>query len=100
MTLSSRMESRASISGAGLCGQPRRAFRYLQRLRSANRHNARVGILHDAGLDGGGGEDRLDRLREALEPVDAADQDVAHAALLELRQHLHPELGALGLPKP
>jgi hypothetical protein len=42
----------------------------------------------------GGGEDRLDRLRQACEAVDAADQDVAHAALLELGQHLHPELGA------
>jgi hypothetical protein len=38
--------------------------------------------MHDACLDGRFGEDRLDRLREAFEPVDAADQDVPHAALL------------------
>jgi hypothetical protein len=33
-------------------------------------------------------ERSLDRLREALEGVNAADQDVADAALLELRQDL------------
>src|SRR6266508_2153729 len=45
-------------------------------------------------------EDRLDRLREALQPVDAAEQDVGDAALLELAQHLHPELRALRLLEP
>ena len=49
---------------------------------------------------GGLGEDGLDRFREAFEPVDAADQDVLDAALPELGEHLHPELGALGLLKP
>ena len=56
--------------------------------------------MHDARLDGRLGEDRLDRLGESLEPVNAADQHVAHAALLQIGQHLHPELGALGLLKP
>ena len=56
--------------------------------------------VHDAGLDGGLGEDRLDRLGEALEPVDAADQDVLDAALLEVGQDLHPEFRALGLLEP
>jgi hypothetical protein len=40
--------------------------------------------MDNAGLDGGLGEDRLDRLGEPLEPVDAADQDVSDAAVLEL----------------
>jgi hypothetical protein len=46
------------------------------------------------------GVDRLDRLREALQPLDAADQDVGDAALLKLREDLHPELRALGLLEP
>ena len=56
--------------------------------------------VNDAGLDGGLGEDRLDRLGEALEPVHAADQDVLDAPLLEVGQDLHPELRALGLLEP
>jgi hypothetical protein len=43
--------------------------------------------VHDAGLHLGLREDGLDRFREALQPVDAADQDVADAALLQLAQH-------------
>jgi hypothetical protein len=46
------------------------------------------------------GEDRLDRVGEPLQPVDPADQEVGHAALLELAQDLHPELRALALFKP
>ena len=46
------------------------------------------------------GEDGLDRLGEALKAVDAADQDVLHAAVLQIAQHLHPELRALGLLEP
>jgi hypothetical protein len=68
----------------------------------AARHvpQAQADEVHDARLHRGFGEDRLDRLGDAFEPVHAADQDVAHAALLELGEHLHPELGALGLLKP
>jgi hypothetical protein len=40
--------------------------------------------VDDAGLHDHGRVDRLDRFREALQPVDAADQDVFDAALLEL----------------
>jgi hypothetical protein len=40
-------------------------------------------------------EDGLDRLRQALESVDAADQNVPDAVLLQLASHLQPELGAL-----
>ena len=46
------------------------------------------------------GKTGLDRLREALQPVDAADQDVAGAARLQVGEDLHPELGALGLLEP
>ena len=56
--------------------------------------------VHDAGLHPGLREDRFDRLGEALEPVDAADQDVADAALLQLAQHGEPELGALRALEP
>ena len=68
----------------------------------ASRHVLQA-VAHEvnhARLHGGLGEDRLDRLREALQAVHAADQDVPDAALLELGQHLHPELGALGFLKP
>ena len=56
--------------------------------------------VNDARLHHGLREDRLDRLGEPFEPVDAGDQDVLHTALLEIGQHLHPELRALGLLKP
>ena len=38
--------------------------------------------------------------REALEPVDTRDQDVMHAAGLQVVEDLHPELRALGLLEP
>jgi hypothetical protein len=44
--------------------------------------------------------DGLDRLREASEPVDAANQDGADATGLQVGQHLHPELGALCVLEP
>jgi hypothetical protein len=40
--------------------------------------------MNDTRLDGRPREDRLDRAGEAGQPVDTADQDVLHAALLEL----------------
>jgi hypothetical protein len=46
------------------------------------------------------GPDGLDRLGEPLQPVDAADQDIGDAALLEFGQDLKPELRALGLLDP
>ena len=36
-------------------------------------------------------EDRLDRFGELFETVDAADQDVSDAALLEVGEDLHSE---------
>jgi hypothetical protein len=56
--------------------------------------------VHQAGLHRRGREDGLDRLGEALQPVDAADQDVADTAGLQVGQHLHPELGALAVLEP
>jgi hypothetical protein len=56
--------------------------------------------MNNTRLHDGLGEDRLDRLREPLQAVDAADQDVLHTALLQIGQDLHPELRALGLLEP
>jgi hypothetical protein len=68
----------------------------------APRHvlQAQADQVDDACLDGRAREDRLDRVGETLQAVDATDEDVADAALLELGQDLHPELRALGLLKP
>src|SRR5215210_7866959 len=56
--------------------------------------------VHDAGLHPRGREDGFDRLGEALEPVDAADQDVLDATAAEIVEDGQPELGALGLLPP
>ena len=48
--------------------------------------------MHQTRLHGRLRERRLDRLGEPAQPVDAEDQHVGDAALLELTQHLHPEL--------
>jgi hypothetical protein len=48
--------------------------------------------VHDAQLHRGLRIYRLDRLREALETVHAGDEDIFQAAVLQLRQHLQPEL--------
>ncbi len=56
--------------------------------------------VNDAGLHGRLREDRLDCLGEAGQAVHAADQDVLDAALLQIAEYLHPELGALGLLEP
>src|SRR3954468_23435430 len=56
--------------------------------------------MHDAGLDLGLGENCADRLGEALQPVDNGNQDVSHAAVLQLVHDPQPELGALGLLDP
>jgi hypothetical protein len=48
--------------------------------------------VHDAGLHPGLRERRLDRLREALEAVDAADEDVLDAAAAQVVEDGQPEL--------
>ena len=56
--------------------------------------------VHDAGLHPRLRVDGLDRLREAAQPVDAADEHVLDAAGLQLGQDLEPELGAFGALEP
>lgn len=51
--------------------------------------------MHDAELHLGLGEDALDSLGKTREVVDASDEDVVYAAILEVRQDLKPELGSL-----
>ena len=45
-------------------------------------------------------EDGLDRLGEPGQAVDAADQHVLDAAVVQVVEHRQPELGALGLLPP
>lgn len=56
--------------------------------------------MDDGGLDPGLREDRLDRLGEATEPVDAADQDVLDAARAQVVEHRQPRARALALLPP
>ena len=56
--------------------------------------------MHDAGLHPGLGEDGRDRVREARQAVDAEDQHVTDAALVQIVEHGQPELRALALPPP
>ncbi len=56
--------------------------------------------MHDAQLDLGLRVDRLDGVGESGEPVHAADQHVAHPAVLQLVEDPHPELGALRAGEP
>ena len=44
--------------------------------------------------------ERVDRFREALQPIDDGDQDVSDAAVLELVHDPEPEFDALGLLDP
>jgi len=57
--------------------------------------------MHDAGLDGGIREGRIDRIREALEAVHDRDQDVFYAAIAQVVHHREPELSpfVIGNPK-
>ena len=97
---SKRLERR--LGGVGVDGGVDRLQVAGDLLALAARHvlEAVADQVHDARLHRGLREDRLDRLGEALQPVDAADQDVLDAALLELGEDLHPELRALGLLEP
>ena len=92
-----------SISKPRLC-RPfcQRSGRHLQ-LMPRGRHNAKVGVMHDAGLDHGLVPDRADGVGQALEAVADQHEDVAGAAVLDLAQYPEPELGALAvavLPGP
>ena len=50
--------------------------------------------MHDAGLQRGRRIDHRQCLGHALQAIGHRDQDVGHAAGLEVVEHLHPELGA------
>ena len=54
--------------------------------------------MHDAQLDAGLGERRLDRFRETREAVNTRDEDVGHAAVLQIGQARQPGLRHRGLP--
>ena len=56
--------------------------------------------VHDAQLHYGLGEHCFDGIWEALEPIDAGDEDVLHTPVAQLRDHLQPELGPPGLRQP
>ena len=56
--------------------------------------------MHQAGLDGGVRERGFDGLGEAGEPVGADEQDVSHAAGLQVGADVQPGVRALGLLKP
>ena len=58
--------------------------------------------MHDAQLHARLRVGRVDRLREAGQPVDARHEDVAQPAILQIGQAREPELGpfALGQPQP
>jgi hypothetical protein len=64
------------------------------------RRTVSADLVHDAGLHPGLGEDDLDRLRNAVQAIDAAHEDVADAAVGEVVEDGEPELGALGLLPP
>lgn len=51
-------------------------------------------LVDDAPLDNGLGIDGLDGVREPGEAIHTGDQDVFHAATLEVAQHTEPEIGA------
>src|SRR5690554_1139816 len=56
--------------------------------------------VHDAQLDERLRVDRRDRLAEAGEAIDAANQDVFQSAVLKLGEHLEPELGPFAVGDP
>ena len=56
--------------------------------------------VNNAGLHYGLGEDRADRVRQAGETVAAGDQDVANAAVAQVREYLLPELRPFSVLDP
>ena len=51
--------------------------------------------MHDAELNFGLGINGFYRVRQPLQPVHTGDQNILEAAVLQLREHREPELGAL-----
>jgi hypothetical protein len=56
--------------------------------------------MDDARLHPRPREDGLDRLGKSGQPVDAGDQDVGDAAVVQVVEHSQPEPRALGLLPP
>ena len=56
--------------------------------------------MHDAQLHLGARIHRFDRFRKSFQPIHAGDEDVLHAPVLQLRQHLQPELRSFRLRHP
>lgn len=49
--------------------------------------------MHDTGLDRGGWPDVLDNLRQSLEAIADQEKHVPGAAIANVSEHAHPELG-------
>jgi len=60
--------------------------------------------VHDAGLDDRRGEDRVDAVGHAFEPVTDDEEHVRDVSVAQVGQHVHPELcrlpGAVARPQP
>ena len=56
--------------------------------------------VHDAKLHHSFRRDGFDSLREALESINADNEDVLHATVAQLDHHLQPELDPFGLGQP
>lgn len=56
--------------------------------------------MYNAQLDLGARNDRLPRVGQPRQPIDAGHKAIFHPTLLEIRQDREPELGAFRLPDP
>ncbi len=56
--------------------------------------------MRDAGLNLGISKNRCNGFGEALEPVDYRNENILHAAVLELVDHCQPEFGSFALLDP
>jgi hypothetical protein len=51
--------------------------------------------VHDAKLNPGLGVRRVNRVGKALEAVNAGDENILHTPILQLGEHVEPELGTV-----
>ena len=56
--------------------------------------------MHNAQLHLGFGKYRLNRLRQAFEPVDTGNEAILDPAVVLLREDRQPEFGPLALTEP
>jgi hypothetical protein len=85
--------SRGRFSGGGVDRPQRRGHGLAVVV--GNEPHRRPDQMHHTGLNHGLRPGRLDRLREAGQPVAAGDQHLLHAPVAELSQHPGPKLRAL-----